>query len=210
MHARKAMSSRKQNWARRLLSPAIRRGKQIGGDEQGAVAIEFAILAVPFFTVIFAIIETSMTFFAQQILESALQDATRYVRTGQSAALDWDIDDFRKSICSSTFGLFECSATEASTDRLLVTLKPVTTFTAATTQIASPIGEDCTPTSTDPSDCDWQLAEAFDDGKGSDVIIAQAFYKWPTIVNLPWFSLANQAGNNRLLSAVRVFKNEPF
>ena len=65
--------------------------------------------------------------------------------------------------------------------------------------------------STNPTvDCQWTLAEDFDDGKGSDVIIAQVFYKWPTLVNLPWFSLANLAGNNRLLSAVRVFKNEPF
>ena len=210
MHARKVMGSRKHSWARRMLAPVVRRGKHIAGDEQGAVAVEFAILAVPFFTLIFAIIETSMTFFAQQILESALQDATRYVRTGQSATLEWDLDDFRKSVCSSTFGMFECSATEASTDRLRVKLTPVTTFGTAKTQIATPIGADCSPTSVDPSDCDWEMAEAFDDGKGSDVIIAQAFYKWPTVVNLPWFSLANQAGNNRLLSAVRVFKNEPF
>lgn len=180
-------------------------------DEDGAVAVEFAILAIPFFTLIFAILETSLTFFAQQILESALQDATRYIRTGQSqtVAPAWDTKAFRKAICDGTFGMFECSS-NPDTSRLIVSVKPVTTFGAAATEISKPIDDKCTLTSTNPADCDWQLAEAFDDGKGSDVIIAQAFYKWPTIVNLPWFSLANQAGNNRLLSAVRVFKNEPF
>ena len=196
---------------RRLLAPAIRRSRGIARDEKGAVAIEFAILAVPFFALIFAIIETSMTFFAQQILESALQDATRYIRTGQSqtVAPAWNKTEFRKAICDGTFGLFECSS-NPSTDRLLINVIPVATFDAAATEITKPIDDDCTPASTLPSDCDWQLAEDFDDGKGSDVIIAQVFYKWPTIINLPWFSLANQAGNNRLLSAVRVFKNEPF
>ena len=59
-------------------------------------------------------------------------------------------------------------------------------------------------------DCEWSVAEQFDDGSSSSVIVAQAFYKWPTLFNVPWFNLADQAGNNRLLSAVRVFKNEPF
>jgi Flp pilus assembly protein TadG len=195
-----------------LLAPAIRRGRGIVRDEKGAVAVEFAILAVPFFALIFAIIETSMTFFAQQILESALQDATRQIRTGQSqtAAVPWNEVEFRKKICGGTFGLFECSATNATTDRLRIKVTPVTTFSAASAQIVKPIDDTkCTPTAP-PADCNWTLAESYDDGKGSDVIIAQAFYKWPTIVNLPWFNFANQAGNNRLLSAVRVFKNEPF
>jgi Flp pilus assembly protein TadG len=203
--------SRKRSWARRLLAPAIRRGHGLARDEDGAVAVEFALLAIPFFTLIFGIIETSMTFFAQQVLESALQDATRQVRTGQSQGI-WDEDDFRKEVCDGTFGLFECSG-NPDTDRLRISVEPVTDFSNAAAQTAAkPIDDDtCTLTSADPAnDCKWTLAEMFDDGGGSDVIIARAFYKWPTILNLPWFSLATQAGNNRLLSAVRVFKNEPF
>jgi Flp pilus assembly protein TadG len=210
MHVRGSMN-RQRSWARRLLAPAIRRSRSLARDEKGAVAVEFAILAIPFFMLIFAIIETSMTFFAQQILESALQDATRQIRTGQSqtATPAWNKTEFRKAICDSTFGLFECTS-NPSTDRLRINVVPVTTFDAAATKVAKPIDSKCTAASTNPTDCAWQLAEDFNDGKGSDVIIAQVFYKWPTIINLPWFSLADQAGNNRLLSAVRVFKNEPF
>lgn len=175
-------------------------------DEQGAVAIEFGILAVPFFALIFAIIETSMGFFAQQILESALQDATRYIRTGQSQTT-WGQTEFRSAICSGTFGLFDCSTDGG---RLWVKVAPATTFTAATQQMTKPIADTCTITTTNLADCNWNISETYDDGAGSAVIIAQAYYKWPTIINLPWFNFANQAGNNRLLSAVRVFKNEPF
>lgn len=203
--------SGKRSWARRLLAPVVRRGHGLARDEDGAVAVEFALLAIPFFTLILGILETSLTFFAQQVLESALQDATRQVRTGQSQGV-WDADDFRKELCDGTFGMFECT-NNPDTDRLLVTLEPVTDFSNAATETATkPIDDgSCTMTSADPAtDCQWTLAESFDDGDGSDVIIARAFYKWPTILNVPWFSLATQAGNNRLLSAVRVFKNEPF
>jgi hypothetical protein len=151
-----------------------------------------------------------MTFFAQQVLESALQDATRFIRTGQSqtGALAWDQAAFRTEVCGNTFGMLDCSGTNAS--RLWVRVTPVTTFNAASAANTKPISSECTADVTDPAKCDWSFAESFDDGKGSDVIIAQAFYKWPTLVNLPFLNLANQAGGNRLLSAVRVFKNEPF
>lgn len=194
---------------RRLLAPVIRRGGRLARDEDGAVLVEFALLAVPFFALVFAILETSLTFLAQQVLDSALQDATRSIRTGQSQT-SWNTEEFRREICGRTFGLFECSASEAGTERLRVKVEPVTDFDTAVAQIGLPVDPTCSEPGAEEDDCDWTLTESFDDGQGNDVIIAQAFYKWPTVVNLPWFNLANQAGNNRLLAAVRVFKNEPF
>lgn len=205
--------TKQRSLLRRLLSPAIRRGTGLARDDKGAVAIEFAMLAPIFFALVLGIIETSLTFFAQQVLESALQDSTRAIRTGQSqvAGGAWDTSRFRREICSRSFGFFACSATEASTDRLWVKVTPISNFSAATNQIQRPVSNSCSLTSTNPqNDCKWSLAEAFDDGTGSSVIIAQAYYKWPTLFNVPWFNFADQAGNNRLLSAVRVFKNEPF
>ena len=200
------LMSLRGNWARRLLSPVICRGRTIGRDEQGAVAIEFALLALPFFVLIFAIVETAMTFFAQQVLESAVQDASRYIRTGQSQA-SWGQAEFKQAICDAAYGFIQCG----TEDRLWVKVAPATSFADAATQIQKPVDDGCDVLA-DPASgaCDWSLAEAYDDGVGSDVIIAQAFYKWPTFINIPWFNLANQAGGNRLLSAVRVFKNEPF
>ena len=202
--------TKQRSLVRRLLLPAIRRGTGLARDEKGAVAIEFAILAPFFFAIVLAIIETSMTFFAQQVLESALQDTTRLIRTGQSQS-GWNTDQFRRELCARSFGFFACSATDASTDRLRVKVTPIGAFGAAANQIQRPVGANCSLASTNPAvDCNWSLAESFDDGTGSSVIIAQAYYKWPTLFNVPWFNLADQAGNNRLLSAVRVFKNEPF
>jgi Flp pilus assembly protein TadG len=195
---------------RRALAPAVRRGAGLARDEKGAVAVEFGILAIPFFALIFAILETAMVFFAQQILESALQDSIREIRTGQSqAGTPWTATEFRAEICNRSFGFLSCTGSDA--DRLWIKVTPVSSFSVAPNQIQNPVNPSCTMASPDPAtQCNWKDPETFDDGSGSSVIIAQAYYRWPTIINVPWFSFANQAGNNRLLGAVRVFKNEPF
>src|SRR5690606_1677698 len=93
----------------RLLVPRKGRGAAFARNERGAVAIEFAILSLPFFTLIYAILETSIVFLTGQILDSAVNDASRMVRTGQAQTAGWDIDDFRDAMCDGLYGLFDCS-----------------------------------------------------------------------------------------------------
>ena len=76
-------------------------------------AIEFGILAIPFFVMIYAILETAMLFFASQVLDSAIEDASRRVRTGQAQASSWTINEFRTEMCGYTFNLFgDCSGVQ--------------------------------------------------------------------------------------------------
>ncbi len=192
--------AQKRSFIVRLLSPAKRGRSLFARDENGAVAVEFAFLALPFFTLIFAILETSVVFLAGQILDSAVQDASRKIRTGRPEAATVDL--FRAQICERLFGMFNC-------DELKIKVSVVASFAAAT--ITSPINPDCAG-STDPDDCGWTAefaAPAYNAGGRTDIVLVQAYYKWPTIVNLPGFNLATQAGDSRLLSAVRVFRNEP-
>jgi Flp pilus assembly protein TadG len=168
-------------------------------DDRGAVAIEFAILALPFFTLIYAILETSIVFLAGQILDSAVNDASRKVRTGQAQTASWSIDEFRSEMCDGLYGMFDCA-------NVKIAVSTVTAFKDVNIA-GTPVDEDCR---TDPSKCDWTITEAFTPGVGSDVVLVQAYYKWPTLVNLPGFNLATMADGTLMLSAVRVFKNEPF
>ena len=64
---------------RRLISPAISRGRRFARDERGVTAVEFGILGLPFFTIIFAILETTMVFLAGQVLDGAVEDASRLI-----------------------------------------------------------------------------------------------------------------------------------
>ena len=52
--------------------------------EDGAAAVEFAIVVAPFLAMLFAILETALVFFAGQTLETAVSDSARLILTGQA------------------------------------------------------------------------------------------------------------------------------
>lgn len=187
--------SRKFSLLRRLFAPAITRGVDFSRDDRGVTAIEFAILGLPFFTIIFAIIETTMVFFAGQVLDSAVEDASRMIRTGRAQAASYQMAEFRTLMCGYTFNLFDCS-------KIKIKVNVISNFTATT-----PPGsvQTCTTTT-----CTWTLAEGYSAGTGREVVQVFAYYRWPLLVTLPYFNLKNQPDNYRLMAATRVFRNEPF
>lgn len=187
------------------MSPAIGRGRAFGRDERGVTVIEFAFLAVPFFTIIAAILETSLIFLAGQVLDSAVQDSARLIRTGQAqtrSPTPYSADDFRNAICAGLYNMFDCSKDK---DRLRVSVTVLTDFSAASLGYPLKTGGDCKK-----DKCDWTLADAYAPGKGGSVVLVQAYYKWPTVVNLPGFNWQTLPDGTRLLGASRVFRNEPF
>jgi Flp pilus assembly protein TadG len=165
-------------------------------DDSGVTAIEFGLLATPFFAIIGAILETSIIFLAGQVLDSAVQDASRQIRTGQLQAKNYTIDQFENLICDKLFGLFaDCHAMQ-------VRVTTVSNFTNAT--VVPPVSTTCTTT------CPWTMTESFQPGQGSSTVIVQVYYKWPVILRLASFALNDQPDGTRLLGSVQVFRNEPF
>jgi Flp pilus assembly protein TadG len=181
----------------------MRRWRAFCREDDGVTLIEFGILAIPFFTIIAAILETGLIFLAGQILDSAVQDASRSVRTGLAHSSSFDEDAFRAEICSGLYNLFDCTA--GDNERLRINVAVVGDFSSAAATYPLATGESCTSAS-----CPWALASAYDDGDGSSVVMVRAYYKWPTIVNLAGFNFATLPDGSRLLGATRVFKNEPF
>ena len=191
--------SRRPSFFQSIMARAQARARAFARDERGVTIIEFGILAIPFFTLILAILETAMVFFASAVLDSAVEDASRWVLTGRAQAANWDINTFRDRVCDSTFGLFGNDCAE-----IKIKVSIVGTFAAAT--LTSPQTCQTTPT----PQCTWTLTEGFQPGVGRDIVQVQAYYRWPLIVVLPYFNLKDQPDNFRLISGVRVFRNEPF
>lgn len=175
---------------------SLLRGGRFGRDERGTTIIEFALLGVPFFAIVGAILETSVVFLASQVLDSAVSDASRLIRTGQAQERSYSADNFETVICGRLYGLFgDCSG-------LHVRVSTVSDFASAT--VAPPVESSCTTV------CNWTLQEAFQPGGGSSIVLVQAYYKWPIILSFGGFGLADQPDNTRLLATVRVFRSEPF
>jgi len=179
--------------------------RRFAGDQRGVTAIEFAVLAIPFFTIIAAILETALVFLAGQILDSAVYDASRTIRTGRAASFDKAA--FRQSVCANLYGMFDCTSDpeDPQNDRLRINVTVIDDFTSAPTDYPLVTGENCTALS-----CDWVMEDSYGSSVGGNVVLVQAYYKWPTLVRLPGFDFQTLPDGSRLIGAARVFMNEPF
>ena len=165
-------------------------------NQRGATAVEFALLALPFFAIIGAILETSVVFLSSQVLDSAVQDTSRYIRTGQAQGVIVTAANFKARVCDRLFGLFgDCSGLHVEVD----TIEDFSHIA-----ISAPVDWTCT------SECQWTRPESFTAGMGSSYVVVQVYYKWPTVLSLGGMTLANLAEQKRLLATATVFRNEPF
>ncbi|MCW5714719.1 MAG: pilus assembly protein [Bauldia sp.] len=162
-------------------------------DTRGATAVEFALLAIPFFLLLFAILETFLFFFASQTVSAATQAASRLIRTGQAQALSYTDADFKDAICRSMAGILNCAA------NLRVDVRTVATFGAV--DLAPPFDDDG---NLDPQDFDY------DDGVAGDIVVVRAYYEWPINTDLLGIGLANLGNGGRLIAVATAFRNEPF
>lgn len=169
--------------------------------QEGAAAVEFALVAVPFLALLFAILQTALVFFAGQVLESATAEASRLILTGQAQTTDfttgaasptgYSAADFRNAVCEHIFGLFSCGGIQVS-------VQTYSSFASVnTTSLPVTNGQfDSTKLKYDPG------------GPGC-IESVQVFYQWPMFVSLLGDSLSN-LGNSRLLIATSVFRVEPY
>lgn len=159
-------------------------------DETGATAVEFALVAVPFFALLFAILEIALIFFAQQVMDTGVSQAARLIRTGQ--AQGFEATSFKTAVCDRILALFDCDG------GLRLEVRTYPDFASI----------DVTP----PVDDDGNLRNdfAFQPGNGGDIVVVRAFYEWPTIVPGLGADMANLANGKRLLASTVAFRNEPF
>lgn len=165
---------------------------QFRRNTQGATAIEFGLVALPFMTLLIAIFETALIFFTQSALDSGVANAGRMVRTGQVQAQGLSEDQFKTMVCNSMAGYLDCN------NRLTVDVRSFSTFAAVTLPAAL--------------DADGELAPGtqFTPGASSEVVVVRAFYTWDLLMPGELTGLGNMAGSKRLLAAASAFRNEPF
>jgi Flp pilus assembly protein TadG len=65
---------------RRAIKPSI--FARLRRDRSGSAAVEFAMIAAPFFLLLFAMIEVAAVFFTGTVLENAVLETARQIRTG--------------------------------------------------------------------------------------------------------------------------------
>src|SRR5215510_10662251 len=77
-------------------------------NNRGSAAVEFSLIAVPFFALFFAIMETGVVFFASQVLENGVQDSARLIYTNQMTNTNTTLAQFKTDLCPRIQVLMSC------------------------------------------------------------------------------------------------------
>jgi Flp pilus assembly protein TadG len=169
-------------------------------DREGATVVEFAVLAVPFSALLFAIIELAVVFFISSAVHHSMQSAAREVRTGEFQATCGRAAEFKAKVCSHMSGLGNCNANL----RIDVVTSPSGQFEP---DLLPP-----TPTAPDPDDPTQPtiLPDTYVPSPAGAVVVVRAQYYHPLSMPSSFTRLGNQTGNRRLITATTAFRNEPF
>lgn len=76
---------------------------------RAAVALEFAIVALPFFTWLLFLFELSYDLFTQEALDYALHGAVRQIQTGGATGITSGKAFISQALCPAAKGLLECN-----------------------------------------------------------------------------------------------------
>ncbi|MER8461648.1 TadE/TadG family type IV pilus assembly protein [Mesorhizobium sp. M1409] len=167
-------------------------------DRRGATAIEFAILSVPFALLVFAILESCISFAAQEVMANITDDVARRLRTGQLRAADIAGTNLRDMICTK----LQIIVSQDCKDQLQVDLRQYTTFAdAAAAGFKIQGGQIILTNGT------AEPPFAVTAGAPESRNMLRVFYKWPIMTDL----LAQSMGGNKTLHFASVtWQNEPF
>lgn len=163
------------------------------GDNSGVAAVEFALIAAPFFFLLFGLLEISLIFIVSTTLEHGLNEASRQIRTGSAQNNQINQAQFLSDVCDELFGLLDCD------NNLAIDVRVFSNFGSAT--FTSGVDD-----SGNFSSADF----VFNPGVRSDIVLARAYYEWELITPIISAPLTNLTNGNRLISAGVAFRNEPF
>ncbi|MGH6977696.1 MAG: TadE/TadG family type IV pilus assembly protein [Brevundimonas sp.] len=175
--SRKTFTRRKRSWLR---------------NRDGSAAIEFALIALPFFLMMFALLELGMVFVVDSVLANATFETGRLVRTGQAGAAGMTREQFKTDLCSrmSVFSA-DCE------DRLSVDVRVIPAFN-------------------EPLPDPMQDGETFNEGAldfnygvAGSLVVVRVWYRQPLITTYLSKGLSRLGDGSARLMSTTAFRNEP-
>ncbi len=168
----------------------IRTARRFGRSRSGAAAVEFAFVALPFFAILFSLVETGMVFIGDTTMQNAVKQAAREVRTGQMASGGFDLAAFRTALCGYSV-FFECS-------KFKIDLTAYAKYSDI--PIVAPIRN-------------GKLDESgfgYTAGGANQIMALRVYYEWPVYTDVMSKALSSLKSGNYLMASTTAFKTEPF
>jgi hypothetical protein len=170
--------------------------RRFAKDASGATAVEFGIVALPFFMMVFGIINIGMYYYTVNSVDRGLEDATRRIRTGELQNCSASVGDFKTLMCNSASSYIDCN-------KLNLLIQSAPDWGGLALQSCTSAGA-LTPGSGTPGQDLADLA-----GNQNAVVLITACYQWETAKYLPFLTLGDST-NGLIIQSTSAFRTEPF
>ncbi len=164
---------------------------RLGRDRRGATLVEFGLVVIPFLALILAVVQTCITLFTQQAMDTATEKVARLVMTGQARASAMSRSAFKTAVCERLPDYMDCGS-------VMVDLTAYSAISEA--DVSPPV---LTFAQGKPTN-NW----SYDLGEGGEVVRVRIMYLAPSVMGPLGFTLANQPNGKRLLISSAIFRNE--
>ena len=167
--------------------------RRFGRASDGATAIEFAIVALPFLFMMFSVFEIGRLYTLASVLEDATIEAGRRVRTGEMQSSGASAATFKAAVCER-MSVFQGDCSR----RLSVDVRIMPQF--ANQNPPDPVSGD-------------QFSEAslrFQPGGAEDIVLVRTWWRAPMFVPMVTQGLRRLADGSAVLTAATTFRNEPY
>ncbi|MEM7729355.1 MAG: TadE family protein [Pseudomonadota bacterium] len=172
--------------------------RRFRADSDGATAIEFGIVAIPFLALIFGILELALIFFTTSVLTQAVSDTGRLVRVGAFQGCG-QVKEFKALVCDQMKDLMGCS------ENLRIDLLTASDFQSVTLV-------DPGMSNLDPDDDTKKINDGTYANTGpAEPVVLQATFYYPLALPNVMTRLESVPNSRRhVISTVTAFRNEPF
>ena len=158
---------------------------------EGSAAVEFGMVALPFFLMVFSILELGMIFVTNSILENATVETGRLVRTGQASAQSMTAAQFKTSLCGRMSIFSADCATRASVDLRVI---PQFAITPPDPMAGGTFNEG---------------ALSYTNGNPGSLMLVRVWYRQPLLTTFLAQGLSRLNDGTVRLTATTAFRNEP-
>lgn len=159
----------------------------------GATAVEFALIAMPFFMLLIACFDLALIMIGMISLDMATSKASREIRTGILTAGNSSRNAFRTEICSEMAWISDCNS------KLQVDVRTFDNFNLV-------------PLAEDPI-ADGAFVEEdmqYTIGEGNKIQLVRAYFPWKTMSPFLSGGFNSLSSGEIVLTSRSIFRNEPF
>ncbi|WP_245295842.1 TadE family protein [Methylobacterium sp. C1] len=185
----------------RVCTIAVRRF----GTQDGATAVEFALIALPFLSLLAVIVQTAIMVWTARNLDDALQRAGRTIYTGQFQKANTGQSDsatllaaMKTAMCgtnaSRIAGLFDCGSLKLNV------------------AVSSTFASGAVPTPLDPNTKDWSkgFGTNYSCAQPGDIVVFTAAVKYRLAFSFLYAGMPGFSDGSRLIQSTAVFRTEPY